>query len=110
MKTNNSQNKVKIVVQKENKKPPKTNKIHENENKNEITEKTEELYLKGEPHIDITESNNEVMLPSLDENLKTEPKVEKVFRPREKYLKEKISKLNFDEKLINKIQKKIKNQ
>ena len=110
MKTNNSQNKVKIVVQKENKKPPKTNKIHENENKNEITEKTEELYLKGEPHIDITESNNEVMLPSLDENLKTEPKVEKVFRPREKYLKEKISKLNFDEKLINNIQKDLSSQ
>ena len=110
MKTNNSQNKVKIVVQKENKKPPKNNKTHENENKNEITEKTEELYLKGEPHIDITESNNEVMLPSLDENLKTEPKVEKVFRPREKYLKEKISKLNFDEKLINNIQKDLSSQ
>ena len=62
MKTNNSQNKVKIVVQKENKKPPKTNKIHENENKNEITEKTEELYLKGEPHIDITESKEYAIL------------------------------------------------
>ena len=108
MKTNNSQNKVKIVVQKENKKPPKVDKSHENEN--EITEKTEELYLKGEPHIDITTSNNEAILPSLNENLKTEPKVEKVFRPRENYLKEKISKLNFDEKLINNIQKDLGSQ
>jgi hypothetical protein len=108
MKTNNSQNKVKIVVQKENKKPPKVDKSHENEN--EITEKTEELYLKGEPHIDITTSNNEDILPSLNENLKTEPKVEKVFRPRENYLKEKISKLNFDEKLINNIQKDLGSQ
>ena len=106
MKTNNSQKKVKIVVQKENKNPPKTNKNHENE----ITEKTEELYLKGEPHINITESNNEVMLPSLDGNLKTEPKEEKVFRPRENYLKEKIIKLNFDEKLINNIQKDLGSQ
>ena len=105
MKTNNSQKKVKIVVQKENKKPPKADK--NNKKESEITEKTEELYLKGEPHIDVATSNK---LPSIDENLKTEPKEEKVFRPREKYLKEKMSKLNFDEKLINNIQKDLGSQ
>ena len=85
MKTNKNQNKINIVVQKENKKPPKFEKNHENEN--EITEKTEELYLKGEPHIETSTSNNKDILPSLEENLKNVQKEEKVFRPREKIFK-----------------------
>ena len=104
-----------VVLQSENKKPPKKaqapNKKVENVEK-EITPEQEEKALEGQPHIDINSSTTEkeIMCPPIDEKLLTEPKQLKVFRPRENYLKEKINKLNYDSKLLNNIQKDLGSQ
>ena len=106
MKTNLSKQKVNIL-QKENKKPPDFQNQFEEK---EITSEQEKIYLQGEPHIEVTTADKEIMCPPIDEKLKTEPKQLKVFRPRENYLKEKISKLNYDQKLLNNIQKDLGSQ
>ena len=109
MKDNNQSKKI-VILQSENKKPPKLNQ--NKKVKQEITPEQEEKALQGELHIDINSSTSdkEIMYPPIDEKLRTEPKQSEVFRPRENYLKEKITKLNYDEKLLNNIQKDLGSQ
>ena len=102
MNSNNSQRKIQIL-QSENKKPPK--KIQNKVEEQEITSEQEKIYLDGEPHIDPTSIDEEIMCPPIEEKEKIPKKELKIYRPREKYLKEKLSKLNYDEKLLTNIQK-----
>ena len=102
MKSKQSQRKLN-QVQSENKKPPK--KAQNQNNEQEITSEQEKIYLEGEPHIDPTTMDKEIMCPPIDEKEKMETKKLKVFKPRENYLKEKISKLKYDEKLLTNVQK-----
>ena len=104
MKSNQSQRKVN-VLQSEDKKPPK--KAQTQIKEQEITSEQEKIYLEGEPHIDPNTEDKEIMCPPIDvkDSQKMEKKQLKIFRPRENYLKEKITKLNYDEKLLNNIQK-----
>ena len=102
MKSNQNQRKLN-QVQSENKKPPKNAQNQNNEQ--EITSEQEKIYLEGEPHIDPNTMDKEIMCPPIDEKEKMENKKLKVFKPRENYLKEKISKLKYDEKLLTNVQK-----
>jgi len=102
MNSNNSQRKIQIL-QSENKKPPK--KIQNKVEEQEITSEQEKIYLDGEPHIDPTSIDEEIMCPPIEEKEKIPKKELKIYRPREKYLKEKLSKLKYDEKLLTNIQK-----
>ena len=92
-------------IQIENKEPPnKTSnqsQTSEKEDEKEINSSKEQIYLEGEPHIDNPSS--------LDtNNLKVMKEL--IVKPREAYLKEKISQINYDSKLINTINKDINNQ
>ena len=102
MNSNKNQRKIQIL-QSEDKKPPK--KIKNKVEEQEITSEQEKIYLEGEPHIDPTSVNEEIMCPPIEEKEKLPKKELKIYRPREKYLKEKLSKLNYDEKLLTNIQK-----
>ena len=108
MKSNQSQRKV-TILQSEDKKLPKKVKIQQKEK--EIASEKEKIYLKGEPHIDPTSMDKEIMYQPIDEKEKEKEqeilnkKQYKIFRPRENYLKEKIVKLKYDDKLLNNIQK-----
>ena len=106
-------------LQPENKVPP--NKVSnqsqtsEKEDQREINSSKEQLYLEGEPHIDpssLDSKNKEDehnMSSSLNsQNLKVMKQL--TVNPREVYLKEKISKVNYNKRLINNIQKDINNQ
>ena len=99
-----TQQKIKIL-QSENKKPPKITKSQPKEIEKEIISEQEKLYLEGEPHIEETTGEKGVMCPPIDEKSKTETRKLKIFRPRENYLKEKMSKLNYDERLLTNIGK-----
>ena len=50
------------------------------------------------------------MCPPIDEKMKVGRKNLEIFRPREKYFKEKMSQLKYDEKLLNNIQKDLHTQ
>ena len=100
-----------VILQSENKRPPKrapSKKVV----KEEITPEPEKQALQGQLHIDINSSTSdkEIMCPPIEEKIMTEPKQLKVYRPRENYLKEKITKLKYDEKLLNNIQKDLGSQ
>ena len=109
MTTTASQRKVK-VLQSENKKPPKLSTSLSKESEKEISSDQEKIYLEGEPHIEDTTEEKEIMCPPIDEKMKIGRKNLEIFRPREKYLKEKMSQLNYDEKLLTDIQKDLGNQ
>ena len=98
MSSKNAQ-KIEKIVKEENKQPPKMisnqSQTSDKEEQKELNSDKEKIYLEGEPHIDTS---------SLDTNKLKEMKQITV-KPRETYLKEKISKINFDSKLINNIQK-----
>ena len=102
MYANVNQKKIQII-QNEKKNLPKTAQNEEKEI--ELISEKEKIYLQGEPHIETTPSDKDIIYPQLEEKLETEPKKEKIFRPRENYLKEKMIKLNYDEKLLTKIKK-----
>ena len=104
-----TQRKVK-VLQSENKKPPKTSVSQSKEAEKEISSEQEKIYLEGEPHIEETSGEIGVMFPPIDEKSKTEIRKLPVFSPREKYLKEKMSRLNYDEKLLKNIGKDLRTQ
>ena len=100
-----------VILQSENKRPPKrapSKKVV----KEEITPEQEKQALQGQLHIDINSSTSdkEIMCPPIEEKIMTEPKQLKVYKPRENYLKEKITKLKYDEKLLNNIQKDLGSQ
>ena len=88
----------------EEKQPPNmvSNQIQtsEKEDQKEINCSQEKLFLEGEPHID----------PSSLDSKKLKIGKELIVKPREAYLKEKLSKNNYNIKLINNIQKDINNQ
>ena len=74
--------------------------IIQNEEKNEINSEQEKAYLEGEHHID----------NSLTDSTKIKKLNQIVAKPRETYLKEKISKINYNRNLLSNIHKDIKNQ
>ena len=74
--------------------------IIQNEEKNEINSEQEKAYLEGEHHID----------NSLSDSTKIKKLNQIVAKPRETYLKEKISKINYNRNLLSNIHKDIKNQ
>ena len=98
------------VLQSEDKKPPKTSVSQSKEEEKEIASLQEKIYLEGEPHIEETSGEIGVMFPPIDEKSKTEIRQLPVFRPREKYLKEKMSRLNYDERLLTNIGKDLHTQ
>ena len=98
------------VLQSENKKPPKTSVSQSKEAEQEISSEKEKIYLEGEPHIEETSGEIGVMFPPIDEKSKTETRKLPVFSPREKYLKEKMSRLKYDERLLTNIGKDLRTQ
>ena len=81
------------------------------EQQGEISYEEEKMYLQGEPHIEPTSCDNEDNFSQKEEPIKTEPREpKKIFRPREKYLMDKLNSLKFDKQLLNSIQKDLGNQ
>lgn len=76
------------------------NEIIQKEDKNMINIDQEKAYLEGEHHID----------NSLSDTTKIKKMSQLVVKPRETYLKEKISKINYNRNLLSNIHKDIKNQ
>ena len=76
------------------------NEIIQKEDKNMINIDQEKAYLEGEHHID----------NSLPDTTKIKKMSQLVVKPRETYLKEKISKINYNRNLLSNIHKDIKNQ
>ena len=76
------------------------NEIIQKEDKNMINIDQEKAYLEGEHHID----------NSLSDTIKIKKMSQLVVKPRETYLKEKISKINYNRNLLSNIHKDIKNQ
>ena len=100
MEANINQRKIDIL-QSEDKKPPKlTNK---EKSKTIITSEQEKAYLEGEPHVDESSADKEIMYPSLDVNLSHKKQI--INKPREDYLKEKINKMDYNSNLFSNIQK-----
>ena len=89
------------------KKPPvQTEKS--DQKKTTITEDEEKKMLEGEVHIG--SDNNSNILEESNEQKNESPKQVVVIKPRESYLKEKITKLNLNEKIVNNIQKNLGEQ
>jgi hypothetical protein len=74
--------------------------IIQNEGENQINSDQEKEYLNGEHHID----------NSFSDSTKIKKMNQLIVKPRETYLKEKISKINYNKNLLNNIHKDIKNQ
>ena len=74
--------------------------IIQNEGENQINLDQEKEYLNGEHHID----------NSFSDSTKIKKMNQLIVKPRETYLKEKISKINYNKNLLNNIHKDIKNQ
>ena len=77
-----------------------------------ITEEDEKKMLQGEIHIEQKENNSDsnIIEQPKEEEKKETPKKMVVIKPRETYLKEKISKLNYNEKILNSVQKNLGEQ
>ena len=97
--------KSKKIVEQENKMPPVQDP--QPEEKKPVTEEEEKNMLIGEIHIELKEPEQKNNSEESKEvtNIKTSPKKKITIKPRESYLKEKISKLNCDERLLTSIQK-----
>ena len=100
---------VKKEIIKENKKPPVKDKPKNEKEKNDLQEKheiTEELEKKmyeGQEHIEEIPQEQ-----SNQENVEKEvPKKQMIVKPRETYLKEKMSKMNCNENLMSNIKKEL---
>lgn len=89
----------------ETKVPPKEKIPEEVKSGKEITEEQEKAYLKGEEHV---EGNEEEKKTEEEKKEVTTPSKERkqiLIKPREDYLKDKISKMNCNEKLMTSIKK-----
>ena len=105
----------KTEVEKENKKPPVLEDIPQtvDDNQEITTQREKELY-EGQEHIEeisqeqLNQSNHSN--PEVTENQSDNSKKEIITRPRETYLKEKISKLNCNQNLMTNIKKELNGQ
>ena len=101
----------KTEVEKENKKPPvieETPKVEENQ---EITPEQEKALYEGQEHIEENSQNqsyqsNQLVTEIQDENSKRQI----ITKPRETYLQEKLSKIDFNQNLVSNIKKELKDQ
>ena len=101
----------KTEVEKENKKPPvieATPKVEENQ---EITPEQEKALYEGQEHIEENSQNqsyqsNQLVTEIQDENSKRQI----ITKPRETYLQEKLSKIDFNQNLVSNIKKELNDQ
>ena len=101
----------KTEVEKENKKPPvieETSKVEENQ---EITPEQEKALYEGQEHIEENSQNqsyqsNQLVTEIQDENSKRQI----ITKPRETYLQEKLSKIDFNQNLVSNIKKELNDQ
>ena len=96
----------KSEVNKENKKPPITDSPKD-ENYKETTEEEKALF-QGQDHIEVNENINSDVIPENPEIETTKQNV--ISRPRETYLKEKLSKIETNKNLISNIKKELNGQ
>ena len=94
----------KSEVNKENKKPPVTDSPKDEKYK-ETTEEEKALF-QGQDHIEVNENPNSNVIPENPEIETTKQNV--ISRPRETYLKEKLSKIETNHNLISNIKKVLK--
>ena len=96
----------KSEVNKENKKPPVTDSPKDEKYK-ETTEEEKALF-QGQDHIEVNENPNSNVIPENPEIETTKQNV--ISRPRETYLKEKLSKIETNHNLISNIKKELNGQ
>ena len=101
-----TKNKNKIhILQKENQKLPKINQ-------SQVLQKNieEEMYLNGNPHIETSVEDKEIMCPPIEDRQNTERRPTKLDMPRVNFLNKKMKDMNYDNKLTRNIQKSLGNQ
>ena len=101
-----TKNKNKIhILQKENQKLPKINQSQALQKNIE-----EEMYLNGNPHIETSVEDKEIMCPPIEDRQNTERRPTKLDMPRVNFLNKKMKDMNYDNKLTRNIQKSLGNQ
>ena len=91
-----------LIVQKENQKLPKINQNQISQTK--LTSE-EQMYLNGEPHLETNKEDKEIMCPPIEDHQNIERKNIKYVMSRANFLNKKIENKEYDNKLINNIQK-----
>ena len=101
----------KTEVEKENKKPPVIEATPNVEDNQEITPEQEKALYEGQEHIEENSQNqsyqsNQLVTEIQDENSKRQI----ITKPRETYLQEKLSKIDFNQNLVSNIKKELNDQ
>ena len=104
MKPKKSKSKTKKTVEQENKKPPVI-QTPQPEAKKSITEEDEKNMLLGQIHIESKETDQKNLEEPKEVTIQPTPKKKIEVKPRESYLKDKISKMECSEKLLSSIKK-----
>ena len=89
------------ILQSENKKHPKSKKAEKK--KEEKTSEKENIYLTEQPYVNISNSEKEIIYPQIGKNESQKKQI--INKQRENYLKEKISKMDYNSELFSNIQK-----
>ena len=100
---------IKSEVVQEDKKPPVIQEpVSKTENQEITPELEKKLYIEGEEHLEENSQNqsNEVVTEIKEENTKKQI----ITRPREAYLNEKISKMNYNKNIMSNIKKELNDQ